>query len=375
MTFDDILQDTADRMPQGDDTDADPGSGLGPSEEEAEPSSTPSDPTEPPASPQPPFCENCRTPLLGSFCHQCGQSDRSLDLNLGAFAREWLGSVFGFDGRVWRTLALLLRRPGRLSHEYLQGRRASYVSPLRLYFFISLAAFLILTATDTPLMNASDGGIDGSGISLNVEGTDLEDKLTAVRELQPEPDSATPSEFSPAPEDLDSPAEAAEAAPEEETGGFETAAEKVAEKAIETAVNDNEKLSKEFARNLPKAVFFLVPFYALLLKLFFRRRYRSFLQHLVVSLHLHATAFVLITLGHLVDVIAALGKPESDLGQSMAGLILLIHTFMALRRVYGDRRRVLLAKYAVLSMAHITALGLVMMINLFFAFYRMGAFD
>lgn len=391
MNLDDMLQDAAEGMPHSDEGEAESRSSPSSPEAAAEVSDQPTESADTSQSPPAALCENCQTPLLGVFCHRCGQSDRSLDLSFGAFARDWLGSVFGFDGRVWRTLSLLLIRPGRLSHEYLQGRRASYVSPLRLYFFVSLAAFLVLTAADGSLVNVSKGDQDAVDLTLDLETLDLEDPLAETPEPQSEPDGASqeesplapPASSEEGPEDPESLNEAADMQSSETVAdsvettadAFEAATEDFVERAVETATGNRDQFKKEFAKNLPKAVFVLVPFYAVLLKLFFRRRYRSFVQHLVVSLHLHTTAFVLIALGNVADLVLQLGGSNSDPGSSLATLILVIHTFMSLRQAYGDRRRVLMLKYAFLSMAHLIALGLVMFVNLFFAFYQMGVFE
>ena len=52
----------------------------------------------------------------------------------------------GWDGRFALTVRSLLRRPGMLTREFLEGRRARYVSPLRLYLMASLVYFLIAAA-------------------------------------------------------------------------------------------------------------------------------------------------------------------------------------------------------------------------------------
>ena len=49
----------------------------------------------------------------------------------------------GWDGRFASTVRALLQRSGMLTQEFLEGRRARYVSPLRLYLTTSLAYFLL----------------------------------------------------------------------------------------------------------------------------------------------------------------------------------------------------------------------------------------
>ncbi|WGM32148.1 DUF3667 domain-containing protein [Brevundimonas sp. NIBR11] len=90
-------------------------------------------------------CSDCGEPTTGNFCANCGQPThvhRSL-LHLG---EELLHGVMHFDGRIWRTLPLLIANPGRLTREWVQGKRTRYVSPLAIFLFIVFLMFFALTA-------------------------------------------------------------------------------------------------------------------------------------------------------------------------------------------------------------------------------------
>ncbi len=91
-------------------------------------------------------CLNCGTPLIGSHCHSCGQTAH-VHRTLGAFFHDLLHGVFHFEGKVWRTLPMLVLRPGKLTREYIDGRRASYVSPLALFLFSVFLLFAAMGAT------------------------------------------------------------------------------------------------------------------------------------------------------------------------------------------------------------------------------------
>lgn len=95
-------------------------------------------------------CLNCGTPLIGSHCHNCGQTAH-VHRTLGAFFHDLLHGVFHFEGKVWRTIPMLALRPGKLTREYIDGRRASYVSPLALFLF---SVFLLFAAINTTAGNA-----------------------------------------------------------------------------------------------------------------------------------------------------------------------------------------------------------------------------
>lgn len=94
-------------------------------------------------------CRNCGASVQGRFCHVCGQAShihRSL-LHLG---EELLHGLFHFDAKGWRTLPLLIARPGLLTRRYIDGQRARYVSPLALFLFMVFLMFFAASLTSTP---------------------------------------------------------------------------------------------------------------------------------------------------------------------------------------------------------------------------------
>ena len=74
-------------------------------------------------------CANCGAHLTGTFCTGCGQKahvHRSL-LHVG---EEFLHGITHFDGKAWTTLPMLLFRPGKLTRDYIEGKRARHVAPV-----------------------------------------------------------------------------------------------------------------------------------------------------------------------------------------------------------------------------------------------------
>ena len=90
-------------------------------------------------------CLNCATPLIGPHCHSCGQRGHQ-HKTLGAFFHDLLHGVLHFEGKIWRTLPMLVWRPGQLTREYIDGRRASYVSPIALFLFVIFLLFAVFSA-------------------------------------------------------------------------------------------------------------------------------------------------------------------------------------------------------------------------------------
>ncbi|MEE4451669.1 DUF3667 domain-containing protein [Novosphingobium resinovorum] len=121
-------------------------------------------------------CLNCGTRLMGAHCHACGQGAH-VHRTLGAFFHDLLHGVFHFEGRIWRTLPLLAWRPGRLTRAYIDGRRASYVSPIALFLFCVFLMFAVFHATEGHEEPTVHGGTH-AGVSANI--TRLEGEIAGI---------------------------------------------------------------------------------------------------------------------------------------------------------------------------------------------------
>jgi hypothetical protein len=81
-------------------------------------------------------CRNCGASVTGDYCAACGQETRVRLPTARVFLREATGRYVALDGRLWRTLAALLVRPGFLHREYMVGRRRRYIRPARLFLVL-----------------------------------------------------------------------------------------------------------------------------------------------------------------------------------------------------------------------------------------------
>ncbi|NIL93612.1 MAG: DUF3667 domain-containing protein, partial [Woeseiaceae bacterium] len=90
-----------------------------------------------------PDCLNCGAYMRGQYCAVCGQRARGRLISLWELITDAFGDLFELDSRLWQTLIPLLVRPGRLTHDYLQGRRARYMPPFRMYLVLSLLFFVV----------------------------------------------------------------------------------------------------------------------------------------------------------------------------------------------------------------------------------------
>ena len=123
-------------------------------------------------------CLNCGQPLnVGdNFCSHCGQKNSTKKLSFGVFVSNMFSGIFSYDSRFWRTFIPLLTKPGKISKEFIKGKRVKYVNPFQLYLNVSIIFFLILGFSN----NFSEESPFNDVIKI---GQDI-DSLTQVEQAQ-----------------------------------------------------------------------------------------------------------------------------------------------------------------------------------------------
>ena len=117
-------------------------------------------------------CLNCGTALVGPHCHKCGQRAH-VHRTLGAFFHDFVHGVFHFEGKTWRTLPMLAWHPGRLTREYIDGRRATYVSPIALFLFVVFLTFAAFNAFGGAIDLGNNVTMDGKKVSVTTAESNL----------------------------------------------------------------------------------------------------------------------------------------------------------------------------------------------------------
>src|SRR4051812_14377233 len=91
-------------------------------------------------------CLNCKAPLAGAFCSSCGQRAVPPDPTLRELAGDAFVEMSGWDGKFAETFRLLLRKPGEITRQWIEGRRVSFIAPVRLYLTASVVYFVVSAA-------------------------------------------------------------------------------------------------------------------------------------------------------------------------------------------------------------------------------------
>ena len=115
-----------------------------------------------------------------------------------------------------------------------------------------------------------------------------------------------------------------------------------------------------FVRYMPNAVFLLLPVFTLILYLLYRKTGRYFAEHLIFTLHVHAFAFVVLTIALILP----------DALDIVVPVWILVYLFIALRRVYEESRRRTAMKFAALLFSYMIILQITMLgvLGMIFAF-------
>jgi len=100
-------------------------------------------------------CRNCGTALSGKYCSNCGQKDRGSSLDAGDLASEAVDAIVRLDSKLWRTIIDLTRNPGQVARDYVSGKRARYVNPVR-YCLAAIALSIALSISTGEIRALSD---------------------------------------------------------------------------------------------------------------------------------------------------------------------------------------------------------------------------
>jgi hypothetical protein len=237
------------------------------------------------------------------YCMGCGQRQGESLLTVRALLADLLEDVFALDGRLPRTLGGILFRPGHLTREYAAGRIARYVRPFKLYLASSIIFFLALSIFfkfDIPHEVTGNFPMPAGIAATAPEETD-------VAPTAGEPDNIEQAQSVEAQRGTEGAAVTTETA---EVAGLTAVSEprarqqrslfeRVVKPFVEKASGDpNEAARRLLDRMLddaPKAVFVLLPIFALFLKILYIRRRRLYVEHLIFVLHAHTFGFLLAT--------------------------------------------------------------------------------
>ncbi len=347
-----------------------------------------------------PNCLNCGTHLTGQYCGRCGQRATSRFISVWELLRDAFGDLFELDSRLWRTLAPLLVRPGLLTKDYLEGRRARYMPPFRMYLVLSLLFFVVaffdprdeLAIFYEPLPESTAEIQTPPGMSQEeVDAKIAEARDEGRRAIQELIDAGIvdPAAMPPGLREQQAPAEETAAPDDNVVVSFDDVGimddctldsfdlgdspdwlkRRMTPKRLKEVCERIQSaglkgLKNAVLENIPAALIILLPIMAFVLKLLYPLSRRYYVEHLLFFVHFHAFFFLIMSLQILLTRLGAwIGflDPIVTLVTVAATFYIPVYLFVAMRRVYGQGRALTFLKYVPLTISFLVGLTLMML--------------
>ena len=241
-------------------------------------------------------CLNCGAILEGKFCHNCGQENLEMKESFGHMMNHAVSDYFHFDYQFFHTLKPLFFKPGFLTTEYLAGRRARYLHPVKMYIFISLVYFIVLFQAGNKVVNVNVVDPTNHKVSNSIISIDSSDNDTANPKANEEYKNSSKHFFSPTSKDSTYNAYlvAQQKLPRDKQDGFML--REYNKKAFlykaEYGPRTKEVLIEQFKHNMPKMMFLMLPICALILMIAFWNNKKYYVEYLIYSFHLHCFIFL-----------------------------------------------------------------------------------
>jgi hypothetical protein len=268
-------------------------------------------------------CLNCGAALTGRYCADCSQAANVHVPSTRELIHEALEGITHSDSRLWRTLQFLWFKPGKLTLEFVAGRRAAYLPPFRLYLVLSIIFFLIASLSNSEVKF--------------VRLDDISDARTVAAPADCTRVNATRFEFRLFGRDW---------------------APQIRHACSEIARDNGANLLHVFFATAPKVMFIFLPLIAFLHMLMYWRPRHRYAEHLLFFLYLHAFFFSLMTVVALSEV-AADAWPRLSPVLDLVPLLLWslpLYTLLAMRRVFGRSWAATLLKASALFVVYVIVL-------------------
>jgi len=310
-------------------------------------------------------CLNCGAKVQGRFCQACGQENVEVKESFMHLIMHFIEDLTHFDGKLWKTAKLLLFKPAALTQYYMDGKRASYIHPIRMYLFISAVFFLFIFNGEVPdkpaplpdtlkAMPAKDiaSGLN-DGFELNLGEDTVNYKTIASYELAQN-----------------------KLLKEKRDNWLES---RLTKKAIELNIKyDNDKfkigkaLIEQFQHYFSRMLYISLPLFALFLWILYRRnKNHYFVDHLIFSIHIYCAFFIILFAVKIINLLTEqLIQRTYGFIAAITPFVLFFYLYKALRNHFKQSRSKTVLKFMILNF-----LTLVLMSILMLLFFLLSLFN
>lgn len=324
-------------------------------------------------------CLNCYHPLdiSDEYCPNCSQLNSTKKLSFNDFFNEFFAGIFAYDSRFYRTLRVLLFKPGEISKDYIQGKRVRYANPYRFYLSASIIFFLLWSITPQV-----EPGIEIDREATKQQQIETDSLLAAAREENPGlgtilADMDTVQNGTPTDNYVPEAALDTMNFPEAIFRRWQIFSDHYKKTEmrnphlvmdslnytddrfnqwfykktvdLERFSSDSDLFWNYFYTKVPFIIFFYLPIFALFIWLLYLRRPFTYMEHLIFTFHNQTTWFVLF--GIAVGINAIL---DNNFFTWVATLFFGFYLYKAFRKFYGQGRVKTLLKFFIINIIFFT---------------------
>ncbi|WP_228027924.1 DUF3667 domain-containing protein [Costertonia aggregata] len=336
-------------------------------------------------------CTNCKHPLdiSDKYCPSCSQANSTKKLTLKDFFDEFFASMISYDSRLLKTLSALMLRPGKITKDYIAGKRICYTNPFRFLLSLTIVYFLMMSLSgdfgkyDDYIQNnnASIPNIDEGVVKINfgsdeaqelaqaldsISGNSGSEKRSILDAMFWKQDSITMAN----PQGKYNEINEKWALPRffDKRQFFETLIRRDSIKTFDQILSKYEVADSMENKNafnaakgtiralgqpgsffnailsrLPFLIFFFLPVFALFIWLVYIRKKYNYTDHLIFSFHNQSLLFILLIISFFIDSIFNITTDGFFI------IIFGIYLFIALKKFYGQGWFKTIVKYTFLN--------------------------
>lgn len=278
-------------------------------------------------------CLNCGHVVEKKYCPNCGQENKETKESFHYLFLHTIEDLVHYDSSFWKTIKLLLFHPAILTKEYLSGKRKKYVAPVKLYIFISFITFFILSLLPTTETN-------NEAVTKNTQKETTQHKkekpFIQIEELE-----AIKSV-----EEYDS---IQKTLPESQrASGLAEYFEKHLIKVYteNTQQEFSKKLIADIFKSIPKALFIIMPLFALIIWLFHNKQKWYYFDHGVFTLHYFSMLLLSFTILSLLEWLFSLFSNSINLSSVLNFLVFMLlswwlfYFYRSHSKMYGESKSI-----------------------------------
>jgi len=345
-------------------------------------------------------CLNCGETIMGRFCHHCGQENVEVKESFGHLIMHFFQDLTHFDGKLWKTLKLLLFKPAKLTQLYMDGQRANYIHPIRMYLFISTVFFFFIFSGEQankpeivkpiPAIALSNSVLPNPKLPNSVISKKID--LKKIDPKQEEPKKVNSKKADLKREGLNF-RFGGDIIPYKTIAAYDSAQLKLpntkkdswfesslVKKSIE--LNDkfkNDKfkfgtaLLEQFEHYFSRMLYISLPMFALFLWILYRRnKNHYFVDHLIFSIHIYCAFFIILFTLKLFNLSTEFifKRPPFGVAAIITSILMFYYVYKALRNHFNQSRLKTILKFVILNI-----LTAILMAGLMFVFILLSLFN